>query len=210
MSDIPKPSRVERRQLAARKRILETAQKLFFIESSYEDTTISDIAHRADVSVGAMYSQFKKKSDILSELVDVYISRMIVELTNSIDTNKSGSEQLVATTGLFSRLFFDNGAVLQLLGQLGRKNLLDASQLSMLMDSANTIINVFGSIMKRGVEDQTLIPSEDPYKNAIVFFHGLEGILSLESNDSQTRHYLSGGYSLSDKIESFVQLHIIK
>ena len=65
MSDAPELSKVERRRMDARRRILDAAQQLFLVESSYDKATISDIARCADVSVGVVYLLFKDKYAIV-------------------------------------------------------------------------------------------------------------------------------------------------
>jgi AcrR family transcriptional regulator len=62
-------SRVERKKIAARSKILEAAEKLFFREDGYDKTTIRDIAEKADVSTGAVYMHFTGKPDIMAVLL---------------------------------------------------------------------------------------------------------------------------------------------
>ena len=63
------PSRRERRKLEIRERILDTALELF--ESrGYEETTVGEIAERADIAYGTFFNHFPTKLDLLQELAD--------------------------------------------------------------------------------------------------------------------------------------------
>lgn len=66
------PRRRERAR-ATRTRVLDAARSLF-IERGYVGTTIGAIAERADVSPETVYSIFRNKRSVLSELVDISIA----------------------------------------------------------------------------------------------------------------------------------------
>jgi AcrR family transcriptional regulator len=51
-----------------KERLLDAAAEAF-LECGYERCTVADIARRADVTVGAIYSNFQGKSDILLEVM---------------------------------------------------------------------------------------------------------------------------------------------
>jgi AcrR family transcriptional regulator len=67
---IEEMSRIERKKLAARTRILEAAEALFLREDGYDKTTVRDIAMQADVSTGAVYMHFPSKPDIMAAMLD--------------------------------------------------------------------------------------------------------------------------------------------
>jgi AcrR family transcriptional regulator len=72
-------TRVERKKIAARNRILEAAEKLFLRKDGYNKTTIRAIAEQADVSTGAVYMHFAGKIDIMAALLD----HIIVDYTEN-------------------------------------------------------------------------------------------------------------------------------
>jgi AcrR family transcriptional regulator len=96
-------SRVERKKLAARTRILEAAEELFLKEDGYSKTTIRDIAELADVSTGAVYMHFASKPDIMAVLLD----QIIVDYSASfahISEKKAGIKQIEEYVGHFFNL----------------------------------------------------------------------------------------------------------
>lgn len=60
--------RSQKRSAATKERLLDAAGEVF-LECGYERCTVADIARRADVTVGAIYSNFAGKADILLEVM---------------------------------------------------------------------------------------------------------------------------------------------
>jgi TetR/AcrR family transcriptional repressor of uid operon len=60
--------RSQRRSATTKERLLDAAAEVF-LECGYERCTVADIARRADVTVGAIYSNFRGKADILLEVM---------------------------------------------------------------------------------------------------------------------------------------------
>jgi len=60
--------RFQKRSAATRERLLAAAAEAF-LERGYERCTVADIARRADVTVGAIYSNFQGKAEILLEVM---------------------------------------------------------------------------------------------------------------------------------------------
>jgi AcrR family transcriptional regulator len=58
-----------------RRRLLEAASETF-LEKGYLDSTLEDIARRAGLSKGAVYSNFKSKQEIVGFLLESRIERM--------------------------------------------------------------------------------------------------------------------------------------
>ena len=58
----------QKRRVATTERLLDAAAEVF-IEQGYDRTKVADIALRASVTVGAIYSNFRGKADILLEVM---------------------------------------------------------------------------------------------------------------------------------------------
>jgi AcrR family transcriptional regulator len=71
--------------------IIQSAEKLF-ASKGYRNTTISDIAKAAGISVGNMYRYYKSKEQILDEILpEEFVKWMQEKLHNKILTGKSES-----------------------------------------------------------------------------------------------------------------------
>jgi AcrR family transcriptional regulator len=64
MTNVPAPSRHERRRQQTRKQLIETTLALV-LEKGYDTITIQDITDRADLGRGTFYIHFKDKADVV-------------------------------------------------------------------------------------------------------------------------------------------------
>jgi AcrR family transcriptional regulator len=88
------PTRRERRRLEIRERILDTALELF--ESrGYEETTVGEIAERADIAYGTFFNHFPAKLDLLRELADRTLSELFEDVEEVRKNPGSFSDHLV-------------------------------------------------------------------------------------------------------------------
>lgn len=76
-----------------RQTILEKAFELFY-EKGYEETTISDIIKRADISRGSFYYHFKGKDELLNSVADL-LDEQYVLLENEFPEELNCYEKLV-------------------------------------------------------------------------------------------------------------------
>lgn len=68
-NNIDRPlTRRERERIAHMNEVLTAAEECF-LEKGYRDTTIEDIAKRADFAVGSIYTFYKNKEDLLNHVV---------------------------------------------------------------------------------------------------------------------------------------------
>ena len=72
-------SRRERKKLEARRRIFDAAFELF-LEKGFADTTVEEIAARADVAKGTVFNYFPSKTSFLAALVEYWTARIEEEL----------------------------------------------------------------------------------------------------------------------------------
>jgi len=77
-----------------RSQILEAA-KACFRESGFAATKMSDIAHRAGVSVGLLYRYFECKGDVILGIVDQDMTRQIDDLKAALDAPVDAPADLV-------------------------------------------------------------------------------------------------------------------
>jgi AcrR family transcriptional regulator len=85
MSDVRMPT--QKRSIEKRNRIIEKGFELM-CESGYYNTTIPDIAKKADVSVGIIYQYFNDKKDIFIEGVKNYSNNIMYPMLNILETNQ--------------------------------------------------------------------------------------------------------------------------
>jgi AcrR family transcriptional regulator len=78
------PSHPQQERSKRKREALLQCALFLFAERGYEDTSIEDIAHRADVAVGGFYQHFVSKRQIVLVLMD----RLLEEAANPIPPGK--------------------------------------------------------------------------------------------------------------------------
>src|SRR5882724_1433853 len=73
-----------------RRRLLEAASETF-LKKGYLDSTLDDIARRAGLSKGAVYSNFDSKQEVFGELLKRRIERMRELEADVIDPEAPGT-----------------------------------------------------------------------------------------------------------------------
>ena len=88
------PSRRERRRLAIRQRIVETAFSLFETQG-YEATTVTEIAEQADIAYGTLFQHFPSKLELLREVSGRALGRLFENVEEVSKRPGSFAERLV-------------------------------------------------------------------------------------------------------------------
>lgn len=78
--------RIDEKKQQKKNALLESAYTLF-TENGFSRTTISDIAHNAEVAKGTFYLYFDDKESILEELIRQKASRLLIDACNSMDAH---------------------------------------------------------------------------------------------------------------------------
>lgn len=73
------PTRRERKKQETRRRIFRAAFDLFR-EKGFQETTVEEIAERADVGKGTVFNHFPRKRSFLSALFEDWVSRITEEM----------------------------------------------------------------------------------------------------------------------------------
>lgn len=92
MDDQPLSGR-ERQKLLTRARVVDAARALF-AEKGYEQATIRDIAARAGVAPGSVFTTFSSKSELLLEIVFTKYMTLAEALSDTVDHTGDPVEQL--------------------------------------------------------------------------------------------------------------------
>ena len=77
---------VQLRSINTKEKILDTALELF-CEKGYYNTTTNEIAKRAQVSIGSLYSYFKDKDTIFLEILEKYHDKFVLAKETVLENN---------------------------------------------------------------------------------------------------------------------------
>ncbi|SVD17937.1 uncharacterized protein METZ01_LOCUS370791, partial [marine metagenome] len=98
-----KLSRKEREHMFRIDLVLDAAEQVFG-EYSFADSSVEDIARRAELSVGTLYNLFRSKEEIYMSVVSRSVSGFFEELSERVAGARGPQEQLRTTV----RYFFEH------------------------------------------------------------------------------------------------------
>jgi len=141
-------NRRDRRRLEIYERIVEAGEALFE-EQGYDETKVAEICERADVAYGTFFNHFPTKLDLLREMADRALARM-VERLEELSKQPGSIEDLLI-------LLFEGGA--QTFQELspGRRELVGRVQTLAYTDSPEDrdrrFHAAFQAFLRRAVEE---------------------------------------------------------
>jgi AcrR family transcriptional regulator len=94
--------RKEREKQRRREEILDAAEKVFFTRG-IENSTMEDVAVKAELSKGTLYLYFKSKEDIHWAITHRGIKDLLTEMQNLVDPGKDAIENLLIIAYAFIR-----------------------------------------------------------------------------------------------------------
>jgi AcrR family transcriptional regulator len=105
-------TRLERRKARTRASILAAAEELFG-SRGYDDTSIAQIAERADTGVGTVYGYFASKADILHAVLVDHSLKANAEYLQTIDDTTPHADRMVAALAAYARYLRENRTLLR-------------------------------------------------------------------------------------------------
>ena len=154
---------------ARRDQILMAALKLFG-SKGYQNTSISDIAQRADLSKGLLYNYFESKEELLNEVI-VFAFRETTE-AGELTLNKenlTSDEVLVSLLDSYFLMMKEQEELMQLTLSL-------AVQVNAIPSVHTTILKVYESLLDQLEVIFIDLGYENPKKEAMLFGAIVDGI----------------------------------
>jgi AcrR family transcriptional regulator len=107
----PAPGRLERRKARTRAAILEAASGLF-LQQGFDETSIQQIAERADTGVGTLYGYFASKEVILQAVLGLHVEQAIEQYRAAVDSATPPKQRLKAALDTFATYVRENRAIM--------------------------------------------------------------------------------------------------
>jgi AcrR family transcriptional regulator len=79
--------------VTTREALVRAALDLFLV-NGYDNTSISNIAERANVTTGAFWSQFERKDEILRHIANRFLDRLLASIDRALEQNLPAPETL--------------------------------------------------------------------------------------------------------------------
>ena len=172
--------RKEREKLARREAIMESAQELFFAKG-FNATTMDEIAHKAELSKGALYLYFPSKEALYATVLNEGLNILFDQIEEAFQLDLPPDQMLRKLGEVryryyldyreYSRIFFfreHKDVAQQLPRELIQENL----------EKAMRTLHRFIGVVQKGI-DQGIFAPVDPRKSAVAFWGATNGILFL-------------------------------
>lgn len=151
---LPKPGLRERKKRLRLQRIIDVAHQLF-VTKGFQDTTIQDIADKAEIGLGTLYLYAKGKDDLLVLVFREHLLQMTESAFEIIDPKHSVIDQLMT----FFTVHIDYHKEDQLLSRTVLKELSFPTNPKRRHDIElifNTAYEKLALLLKRGIQDSKL------------------------------------------------------
>ena len=105
------PGRLQRRKARTQAAILDAASELF-ARQGYEETSILQVAERADTGVGTVYGYFRSKEALLRAVLNERSARSVQGYVAGLASGTSAVERMLVALRLFASFIQENRAIL--------------------------------------------------------------------------------------------------
>lgn len=158
-------SRLARRKARTRAAILEAAGALFR-DSGYEETSIQQIAERADTGVGTLYGYFASKEEMLREVLRQHSDEAIERYHAAVDESTPAIERLCTALDTFAAYILENKPVLLAAFQVHSRSAFGGHE------PMEWLVTAYGSLLEEGMARGELrrVPMETTARTLITTY----------------------------------------
>lgn len=164
--------RKEREKLARRAEILAAARKIF-AEKGLHETTLDEIAEKAELAKGTLYGYFENKDDLFFSVLGEAVHNVEDAINQAANSKQPPAEKITGMIKTMLTLFEENIDLMQLMTRNQPGMLMDKMREKMQIPFRNLIKSVSG-VLQQGI-DQGVFIKTDAEKAASAFFNLIHG-----------------------------------
>lgn len=149
-----------RNKLDKLRRIKEAARNLF-VAKGFDDTTMREIAIRADVGLGTIFLYAKDKRDLLFLTINEPLQHITQQAEGAVDPKASLIDNLLAIAKLHYGFFSEQPA----LARLALREMIfydSGAQAESFQKTREQLIRLFGRTVEFAIKNAEITPSESP------------------------------------------------
>ncbi len=177
--------RREREKEQRRRTIIKAAKKLFF-SKGLENTTMDEIAEKAELGKGTLYLYFPSKEILAMSIIQETSDMLNKALCKAADTDKSGIERIIDVTQALTDFFRKKRNEFRFFRYMDTITASLGSENIVLLDWKSRVeglIQVVLKVVVEGIEDGSIRKDIDPHKAAFVYSNMvLSFLIRLSSN----------------------------
>jgi len=175
--------RKEREKQKRKAEILKAAKNVF-LARGYKNTTVSDIAEKAELSPGTLYLYFKDKSELFTLLSVNILEHMHLEIEEiSRKNNLSAEEKLSGIKEVFLDMYEEEDRLLNIfyLQPADEYDRLSSEVNEQIRAATSKVMDPIGVIFKQGI-DQGIFRKEHPSALVDIVWVLFSGIIAWGDN----------------------------
>jgi AcrR family transcriptional regulator len=158
--------RLERLHLG-REQVLDAAEELFG-NQGYQGTNLDQVAAGSDFSVGAVYTYYRSKRELLAGVMQRRIPELTEAIQPSLDENASGEEQVLGMTAAYMGFFHKYPAYGRLTMRVYSTGLEVIPDFAEYMDAYHAGIAMYAEAMQRGQADGSIRAGDPVWMSRMV------------------------------------------
>ncbi len=177
--------RREREKERRRKTIMKAAKKLFF-KKGLENTTMDEIAEKAELGKGTLYLYFLSKEILAMSIIKNTSDQLNKALRKASDTDKSGIERIIDVTQALTDFFRNRREEFRFFRYMDSITASLGTGNNILLDwktEIEDLIQVVLTVVVEGIKDGSIRKDIEPAKAAFIYSNMvLSFLIRLSSN----------------------------
>lgn len=169
-------TRVDRRRARTRALILDIAAEMF--SDGYHNVRVEQLADKADVSVGAIYTHFGSKEGVLLALAERAFSQFNAELDEAFDPQLSALEQVMAVADRYVRFYIRHRQVFRV-AALGAEVVEGSQARSQVTSLIKATLKRFESSIAAAIEAEEIDSAYNAASTARFLWGAWNGVIML-------------------------------
>ena len=174
-----------RREREARERAILEAAKEVFLEKGFEFATVEEIAQRAELGKGTLYSYFRNKEEIYLALLGEGVEELFEEIEGVLRMSLGTEEMIERLARVYFGYYRRNRAFFRIF-VFGRRrspfSVLPRELVRPHIERGIRCLGLLSEVLRRGMEEGRF-REQDPWRATILCWALINGLLFLYEDD---------------------------
>ncbi|MEP3225300.1 MAG: TetR/AcrR family transcriptional regulator [Parasphingorhabdus sp.] len=172
MASKPVHLETQRAKLERKERVILDAARAVFVEHGFDGARVSEIARRASIGEGTIYSYYESKAELMLAVLQQFWDGLTLEAQAVMQATKAEGffDRLQALAQYHLQTVIENNDFINLTFALRRNN----SEVSVSRDHLRHYVAVFDNLFRRGLDRGEIRPDAVLWQARDVFYGTLE------------------------------------
>jgi len=162
------------REKGARRELILAAARSVFAEKGLGETTIEDIAHRAELGKGTIYLYFASRDEILAALKQEGLARLLRRFRQAIDPGRPADENLRRLCDAYFRFSREEP---EYYWMLYFSSPAEGTGTPAAGQEGSECIRLVAQVVEQGIRAGLFTPGIDPMETAVILWSASSGII---------------------------------